>query len=114
MQKEVQAIRKLCGPGAHRNIVQVLNHGQLLNAPYYYIDMEFCDLNLHDYIHQNTNPEAAQSTIPYFTRGTGSASSLQIWVVMSHIAAGVEYVHRKGHVHRDIKPANGIGSLFYN
>jgi serine/threonine protein kinase len=109
LQKEVKAIKRLCGPGAHVNIVQVLDHGTLSNTPYYFIDMEFCDFNLHDYIHRETSPELSESI-----RGAGSASSLQIWVVMSQIAAGVEYIHRKGHVHRDIKPANGAGSLFYD
>jgi serine/threonine protein kinase len=103
VQKEVQAIKRLCGPGAHINIVQVLNHGQLSQAPFYFIDMEFCDWNLDDYIHRKTRPEPSES-IPYFIEGAGS---LQIWVVMSQIAAGVEYIHRKSHVHRDVKPANG-------
>ena len=111
MQKEVTAIKKLCGPGAHINIVQVLAHGQLPNAPYYFIDMELCDLNLQEYIHQEPSTEPSGS-IPYIIRGVASASSLQIWVVMSQIAAGVEYIHQKGHVHRDIKPANGAASLF--
>jgi serine/threonine protein kinase len=112
LQKEVRAIKKLCGPGAHVNIVQVLDHGQLSNTPYYFIDMEFCDLNLHDYIHRETSPEPSES-IPYFIKGAGATSSLQIWIVMSQIAAGVKYIHEKGHVHRDIKPANGAGSLLY-
>jgi len=110
LQKEVRAIKRLCGPGAHANIVQVLDHGQLSNIPYYFIDMDLCDLNLHDYIHRETSPEPSES-MPCFIRGAGSSSSLQIWVVMSQIAAGVEYIHRKGHVHRDIKPANGAASL---
>jgi serine/threonine protein kinase len=113
LQKEVRAIKRLCGPGAHVNIVQVLDHGQLSNTPYYFIDMEFCDLNLHDYIHRESSLASPES-IPYFIRGAGSASSLQIWVVMSQITAGVEYIHRKGHVHRDIKPANGADSIFYD
>jgi len=103
LRKEVMAIKNLCGPGAHIHIVQVLAHGQLPNAPYYFIDMELCDLNLDDYIHRE--PSANLSEL------TGSASPLQIWVVMSHIAVGLEYIHRKGHVHRDIKPANGAPSL---
>ena len=110
MQKEVNAVKNLCGPGAHVNIVQVLAHGQLSNAPYYFIDMELCNLNLHDYIHREPSAEPLES-MPDIIREPGSASSLQIWVVMSQIAAGVEYIHRKGHVHRDIKPANGTVSL---
>ena len=113
VKKEVDAIKQLCGPGAHVNIVQVLNHGRLSNTPYYFIDMDFCDLNLHDYIHRERLPESSES-LPYVLRGAGSASSLQIWEIMSQIAAGVEYIHQKRHVHRDIKPANGASSLFYD
>jgi len=111
LRKEVMAIKNLCGPGAHVNIVQVMAHGPLLNAPYYFIDMELCDLNLDDYIHRAPSVKLSE-LMPYIIRGTGSASPLQIWVVMSQIAVGVEYIHQKGHVHRDIKPANGAHSLF--
>jgi len=104
------AIKNLCGPGAHIHIVQVLAHGQLPNAPYYFIDMELCDLSLDDYIHREPSAEVSES-MPYIIRGTGSVSPLQIWVVMSQIAVAVEYIHRKGHVHRDIKPANGAPSF---
>jgi len=107
VEKEVKAIKRLCGPGAHVNIVQVLNHGHLSNAPFYFIDMEFCDLNLHDYIHRKSPPDSSESR-PYFIREGSSVSTGQIWVVMSQIAAGVGYIHRKGHIHRDIKPANGV------
>jgi serine/threonine protein kinase len=113
LQKEVQAVSTLCGPGTHVNIVQILNHGQLSNDTYYFIDMELCDLSLHDYIHQKPVSGELES-IPYFIRGAGSTSSLQIWIVMSQIAAGVEYIHGKGHIHRDIKPSNGTVSLLYN
>jgi hypothetical protein len=73
LQKEVKAIKRLCGPGAHVNIVQVLDHGPLSNTPYYFIDMELCDFNLHDYIHRETSAAPSES-IMYFIRGAGSAS----------------------------------------
>jgi serine/threonine protein kinase len=113
VSKEVQAIEKLCGPGTHTNIVEVLNHGLLSNFPYYFIDMELCDLNLHDYIHRET-PTNPSESVPYFIRGVGSATILQIWTVMSQIASGVEYVHRQGHIHRDIKPGNGNSLSYIN
>ena len=102
----METIKKLCGRGTHVNIVEVLNHGLLSNFPYYFIDMELCDFNLYDYIHQENPPRPSES-IPYFLKGAGSASVLQIWTVMSQIASGVEFVHRQGHIHRDIKPGNG-------
>ena len=99
------AIKTLCGPGAHVNIVQVLDHGKLSKFPYYYIDMDVFGFNLRDYIRGTITSTHSQSLS--FPRGAGSESSLQIWTVMSHIAAGAEYIHQKGHIHRDIKPANG-------
>jgi serine/threonine protein kinase len=106
VKTEVDAIKKLCGPDIHENIVEVLNHGHLAKAPYYFIDMELCDLNLHDYIHRETPPEPSEA-IPYFVRGQSWLLVVQISNVMRQIAAAVEYIHRKGHIHRDIKPRNG-------
>jgi serine/threonine protein kinase len=111
VHKEVQAIKRLCGPAAHVNIVQVLNHGYLSNPMFYFIDMvELCDLTLHDYVHPETPSKLPQS-ITRFVRGGSWHSVFQIWTVISHIARGVEYVHEKDHVHRDIKPRNGISLI---
>jgi serine/threonine protein kinase len=103
IRKEVDAIKKLCGIDTHVNIIQVLNHGHMSNPIFYYIDMELCDLNLHEYIHAENPSEL----LPYLSRGEGVRSSLQIWTVMSQVSSGVEYIHRQNQVHRDIKPANG-------
>ena len=45
-------------------------------------------------------------------REEGSASTLQVWVIMYQFALRVEYIHQKGHVHRDIKPANCLPLYF--
>jgi len=106
VEKEVRAIERLCGREAHVNIVQVLNHGLFWDFPYYYIDMELCDMNLHDYI-QSTTPADPSKSLPRFIKGGETDSLLQIWTIMSQIASGVEYIHREQQIHRDIKPANG-------
>lgn len=104
MEKEVHAIEKLCGPGTHVNIVEVLNHGLLSNYPYYFIDMELCDLTLQDFIYRQSPPNPSE-TMPYFAEGQSSVG--QIWSIMSQIANGVEYIHQRQQIHRDIKPGNG-------
>jgi len=106
VEKEVRAIQRLCGAEAHVNIVQVLNHGLLWDFPYYYIDMELCDMNLSYYI-QSTTPAEPSNSLPRFIGGGGTDSLLQIWTVMSQIASGVEYIHREHQIHRDIKTGNG-------
>jgi serine/threonine protein kinase len=100
VQKEVEAIKQLCGSDRHENIVQVLNHGSLSHSPYYFIDMELCDLTLYEYIHPQTDSG------PMVTKADW-LSVVEIYNVTRQIAAGLEYIHRKGHVHRDLKPQNG-------
>jgi serine/threonine protein kinase len=86
--------------------VQVLNHGLLPDSRYYFIDMELCDLSLHDFIHRRAPPKSSES-IPHFVRDAGPTLMVQqIWNIMREIANGVEYIHGQDQVHRDIKPAN--------
>jgi len=80
LQKEVMAIKNLCEPGAHVNIVQVLAHGQLPNAPYYFIDMELCDWNLHNYSHNQNYWRFTD----FFTKSSNRpkhASNLTVWSI---------------------------------
>ena len=64
IQNEVRAAVKLCEPGTI-NIVSVLRHGKLPSSPYYFIDMELCDLNLATYIYRKWVPGMADR-IPNF------------------------------------------------
>ena len=63
VEKEVEAILKVCGQGRPTNIVAVLKHGEIQEASLYFIDMELCDLNLSEYIHR-PNWAAASESIP--------------------------------------------------
>ena len=102
LQKEVLAITRLCGPDTHPNIVQVLNHDMMSNAVVYFIDMELCDLSLHEFVHCESS-----EGIPYSITSLAQNPFL-LWDIMSQISNGVEYIHHQGQVHRDIKPRNSI------
>jgi len=103
---EARVIRKLCVHGNHQNIVAVINHGHLPNGPHYFIDMELCDINLHEYIYRQ-KPFDPSESIPFFMKDAPpQLKAQQIWHVMSQISSGVKYVHSHREVHRDLKPAN--------
>jgi serine/threonine protein kinase len=106
IEKEANAIIKICGTGSHDNIVAVRQIGELRNTRYYFIDMELCDLNLSQYIY-GTTLSAAEST-PYFIKNAPPPlKALQVWNVMIDIASGLEYLHSLRLAHRDLKPDNG-------
>lgn len=135
------AITKLFKDGGHKNIVQIIAHGWFTSLPYpfYFVDMELCDVTLHDYIHNpsievldgNTSTsqsmitvdpkDIVQSTLGVVDFNMGSITDTanwytrlrNIWVVMRDITGGVEFIHYHKHVHRDLKPRNGAAWKSY-
>jgi serine/threonine protein kinase len=106
IENEVRAITKLCGHDAHPNIVEVLRLGRLVGSPYYFIDMELCDMNLENYIYSNS---PKQESLPHFVKtAPSSVKASQIWNIMRQIASGVAFIHSHDEVHRDLKPRNSI------
>jgi serine/threonine protein kinase len=104
---EIRAIDKLYRDGPNDNLVEISHHGWLPSLSYYYIDMEFCELNLDEYIEGKTpsgflleNPRVLGA--PFLERGTWC-----IWDIMQQISCGVQFIHSCQEVHRDLKPRNG-------
>jgi serine/threonine protein kinase len=95
VENEVRAVRKLCAPGAHPNIVAVLRHGEVTDTAMFYFDMELCQGNLQKFIdhHHRTHTQ-----IPISATIT----------IMKHVSNGVAYIHNQGEVHRDLKPQNSF------
>src|SRR5271169_2492118 len=109
--EEVRAIEKISSKGNHNNLVAILKHGRLLESwPFYYIDMEFCEGNLEDYI-RGIHPEryAARLMSQFSSLGISYVGRVAtIWDIMEQIASGICFIHICGQVHRDLKPRNGI------
>ena len=95
IRNESRAIAKLCAPGSHRNIVSVLRQGAVKDSGMYYIDMEFCDANLEQYIAD-------------FRSDGARGNMADTLAIMTDIGNGTAYIHEQGEVHRDLKPRNGI------
>jgi serine/threonine protein kinase len=101
VQNEIRAIRKLCN-GTHENLVTVLNVGEFPDKTFAFIDMELCDLTLHDLNQGHWSPRAVDTRTPEL------ALPSELWSIMKQIANGLAFIHSNNEVHRDLKPQNGL------
>lgn len=104
MQNEIRAITKLCGRGTHSNIIEILRLEPLPQASYYFIDMKLCELNLEQYIHDDSrlNP------LRFLKNDPSEIKTMQIWNIMTQITTDVDFLHNHKEIHRDLKPCNNI------
>jgi serine/threonine protein kinase len=108
IEREARAVGALCN-GAHANLVTIYRQGWL-DLTYYYIDMEFCDMTLDEFIRGNSDSLALRCPVhPEFLFN----EALPAWwkttenlKVLSQITSGLAFIHKNNYVHRDLKPAN--------
>lgn len=116
IENEMKAIDELSHDGGHPNIITVLCH-DWRGPPFsfYFIDMELCELSLHHYIHGDRSLDQPRSATPLFVSRDSPfpTIALNVWMIMSHITRGVEFIHSRKQVHRDLKPRNSTSSICY-
>ena len=82
--------------------------GELCYSPYYFIDMELCDLSLQAYLYPHSSISTTGLGLPPFLKDLPSSLlAVHIWNIMKQIANGLKFIHEHSEVHRDIKPSNG-------
>lgn len=103
----MKALDKLNANGGHPNIITVLRH-KWRGHPfsYYYIDMELCDVSLHEYIYFE-RPELPENPAFISNFALLPMKMLNIWTIMIQITQGLVFIHTHKQVHRDLKPRNG-------
>lgn len=93
----------MCAPGTCQYIVEVTHHGWLpYNASYYYIDMEYCQETLEQYIRLEKIPLLVGDMV---VNWENIGNTLEVAL---DIAKGLAFIHQNGAVHRDLKPRNGM------
>jgi serine/threonine protein kinase len=94
----------------HENIVKILGHGSLgVYTASYFIDMEYCDINLEEYIQGSARP--CLGLYEYRAAKLNKDLPWLICAIMQQILRGVIFIHQSGKVHRDLKPRNGMFSI---
>jgi serine/threonine protein kinase len=103
----ISAITNLNRDGKHPHIVATFDHGYLLSNPsFYFIDMELCLLNLRDYISGPRPLLESPGGAFVIETAEPQARIRNVWVIMLHIARGLDFIHQHQQVHRDLKPQN--------
>jgi serine/threonine protein kinase len=102
---EFRAIKKLCHEHSHENVIAVYRYGKLSDSLYYYIDMQYCDLDLAEYIHGPDTVSLLTSGRPNPLLPLHTQTVIQI---MKDVSRGLTFIHEKKEIHRDIKPTNSM------
>lgn len=99
---------KLCR-SSHNNIVKIYQHRFLGVNAFYFIDMEFCDTNLEEYI--QCKKRGVHGLMDWDIAIETGHREFIICGIMQQIISGLKYIHDQGEVHRDLNPQNGKANL---
>jgi serine/threonine protein kinase len=130
IENEAGALQRLVNCGQHVNIIRILHHGWLESPyDYYFVDMEFCDINLYSYIRDRqkitpldappwseepVDPSELMSTLnremanPSFNAAFMDREAewpfrlLNIWTIIKHMVGGLAFLHGHGQVLTDL------------
>jgi len=107
IRNELRAVEKF-GRNRNDHLVAVLRHGKLPESPYYFIDMELCNMDLSQYIYEVRSDRDLrfENSLPV------RVDVDDIWRIMRDITDGVAFIHSHMEIHRDIKPKNSTPSTF--
>src|SRR5271169_6813535 len=102
MAREVEVMSGLT-PRAHNHIIEILDHGSLgEHTASYFIDMEYCDINLDEYIRGVRT--SIRGLMDYAKAIEQEQQSFIVCSILQQLISGLVFLHNQGKVHRDLKP----------
>ena len=105
IEREVEAMDILCR-GKHENLIAIYDHGELRpQQGYYFIDMEFCDIDLEKYI--KGYKKHICGLLDWDIAVKGGHAPFLICAIMQQLLSGLKFIHDHDQVHRDLTPMNG-------
>jgi serine/threonine protein kinase len=114
IKKEIEANNKL-STSAHPHVLRMFRFGPALTVNGYYMDFEYCEINLHEYIQEidlQKGPKLIAKLFPCSGDGRTdfekTSNIRNVWSIMYEITNGVLFLHQNNLVHRDLKPGNSI------
>lgn len=102
-RNEVEAMKTLSNKSC-RNTIQYINHGTIISDSIYFIDMEFCDINLTQYI-EGTHNVTGVHGLPVWNKE--NPDIFLITAIMQQLLSGLAFMHKESKVHRNLDPTNG-------
>ena len=89
----------------HPNIIRYVADGILIPSSIRFIDLEFCEMNLNEYIHGTRAVEGIYGLPPW---EKGNPNVFLIITIFQQLLSGLAFIHGKNLIHRDLDPQNGI------
>lgn len=91
--------------GSNEHIVEIIGHGSLgVHTASYFIDMEYCGINLEEWIRGENTSVIGLSE--YKTLARERQLPFIVCAILQQILSGLIFIHNHGKVHRDLKPRN--------
>lgn len=88
------------------HIVEILGHGSLgEHTAAYFIDMEYCDINLDEYIRGVKTSVVGLVEFEMILKD-GEIFAFMVCAILQQILSGLVFIHSQGKVHRDLRPQN--------
>ena len=102
IEKRFQRIIEALKEKPNENIVRVWRIGRIPGLQFYYVDMEFCDFSLGDYV------DSSEKYIFRLPNNFTQDFQRRCLDILTQITNGLAFLHSLDVMHLNLKPSNGL------